>query len=107
MAEAWITRGRSVALCRHGARLWLAVKPLPPAELSLSGTPKSKASQVRGAECQFVHRWLIWQPRDEIDGNPDLKGGADAEPYLAGFHSDLEDDPAERDPWTIPVRLGA
>ena len=43
---------------------------------------------------------------DDIDGDPDLEDGADAEPYLAGSHSDLEDDKAERDPWTVPVVIG-
>ena len=33
---------------------------------------------------------------DEIDGDVDLEDGGDYEPYLAGSHSDLEDDPAER-----------
>lgn len=33
---------------------------------------------------------------DELDGDPDLEDGADYEPYLAGSHSDLEYDDAER-----------
>jgi len=33
---------------------------------------------------------------DDLDGDPDLEDGADAEPYLAGSHSDLEYDDAER-----------
>ncbi len=43
---------------------------------------------------------------DELDGDPDLEEGGDLEPDLAGSGSDLEEDPAEREPWVVPVHLG-
>ncbi len=42
---------------------------------------------------------------DEIDGDVDLEDGGDYEPYLAGSQSDMEDDPAEDDPWIVPLHL--
>ena len=66
------------------------------------------APSVAALRREYLDAWIKHAITllDQLDGDPDLEDGGDIEPNLAEAHSDLEDDPVERDPWTVPAVIG-